>query len=272
MPTEINNPSTSIAGDIPRPQPAGAALIRAVRADDWWEHKLVPILTLFYGTTFLLGAPIAASWQGLALLMLSLIPGAAYVSLINDATDIAEDEAAGKPNRLAGHSRAFIGLALAAAIAAGLGFMWLWRDDPLLLGVYLAAWIAFSLYSLSPFRLKARGVAGLIAEASGALLFPGLLAAILAFRTAGEPVSFLWLASAGAWAFAFGLRGIIWHQLADVENDRAAGVNTFVQVHSARKAAGIAKFLVFPVEIAALGLMLWQLQSIVPIVALLLYG
>src|SRR5687768_1369633 len=154
MPNDTPDRTKPIAGDDPRGQPAGGGLAGTVRAGEWWEYKFVPILTLFYATAFLVGAPIASLWQGLLTLLLSLIPGAAYVSLVNDVTDIEEDAAAGKANRLAGRSRAFIGLALAAAIAGGLAFAWLWRDDPLLLAAYLAAWIAYSLYSLPPVRLK----------------------------------------------------------------------------------------------------------------------
>ena len=272
MPNDTPERTKPIAGDDPRGQPAGGGLAGTVRAGEWWEYKFVPILTLFYATAFLVGAPIASLWQGLLILLLSLIPGAAYVSLVNDATDIEEDAAAGKPNRLAGRSRAFIGLALAASVAGGLAFAWLWRDDSLLLGAYLAAWIAYSLYSLPPVRLKVRGLAGLVADAAGANLFPSLVAIILAFRAAGEPVDMVWLASGGAWAFAFGLRGILWHQLLDAENDRAAAVRTFVQRHSTATGAALGKYLVFPIELAALAAMLWQLQSFAPLVALLPYA
>jgi hypothetical protein len=272
MPNAMPERTKPIAGDDPPRQPGGAGLVRTVRAREWWEYKFVPILTLFYATAFLLDASVASLWRGLGILLLSLIPGAAYVSLVNDATDIGEDEAAGKANRLAGRSRAFIGLALACAIAGGLAFAWLWRDDPLLLGAYLAAWIAYSLYSLPPFRLKARGLAGLVADAAGANLFPSLVAMILAFRAAGAPLDTVWLATAGAWALAFGLRGIIWHQLLDSENDRAAGVRTFVQRHSRATVARIGEYLIFPVEIAALAAMLWQLGSAAPLVALAAYA
>src|SRR5690349_12438602 len=261
-----------LAGDARHGQPRLASAAGAVRAGEWWEYKFVPILTLFYATAFLLDRPIAALWQGLAILLASIIPGAIYVSLINDATDVAEDARAGKPNQLAGRSRRFIALALAAALAGGLAFAWLWRDEPLLLGTYLAAWLAYTLYSVPPFRLKTRGAAGLVADAAGANLFPSLLAVIMAFRAGGVAVDGIWLASAGLWSFAFGLRGILWHQLLDAENDQAAEVRTFVQRRSTRAGAAIGKFLVFPIELIALAAMLWQLGSPAPLIALLAYG
>src|SRR4029077_12941145 len=102
---------------------------------------------------------------------------------------------------------------------------------------YVGVWAAFSLYSIPPFRLKGRAALGLIADASGAHLFPVLVAALLALRARGDGLDPTWVAACGAWAFAFGLRGILWHQLFDIDNDRKAGVHTFAVRHSG-KAAG----------------------------------
>jgi hypothetical protein len=111
-----------------------------------------------------------------------------------------------------------------------------------------------------------------LADASGAHLFPALLAVALAYGQAAVPLDRRWLATAGVWALAYGLRGILWHQLADAENDRAAAVRTFVQRRGTAFAARLGARVVFPLELAGLAALLWQIASPVPLVALALYA
>lgn len=206
-------------------------------------------------------------WLTAITILLSLVPGAAYVSVINDITDGDEDVAAGKPNRMVGRSRGYAATLVAITAGAGLVFCFLWRRDTLLLSFYLAAWLAFSLYSLPPFRWKTRGIFGVLCDASGAHLFPTLVAVTLTFRGADRPVSAPWLLTVGAWAFANGLRGILLHQLVDLEHDRHAGVRTFALRHPSI-AARLGTFVVFPIEVAALIAMLWQMRNAWPVAAL----
>ncbi|HEX8224159.1 MAG TPA: UbiA family prenyltransferase [Allosphingosinicella sp.] len=250
----------------------GIRLALAMRAGEWWEFKIVPILAIFYATSLLAGASILSLAPGLLLLLAALVPGAVYVSVLNDLTDRDEDARAGKANRIAGAPAWLAWVAIAPAVAAGLAIAWYWRGDPLLLGCYLAAWISFTLYSLPPFRLKVRGAAGLAADAAGAQLFPTLVAVLLAFRGVGVPVDPLWLLAAGVWAFAHGLRGILWHQLLDSGADEAAGVRTFVQRVPRARAVALGNYVVWPAELAALTLLLWKLGSAGPLIGLLLYA
>jgi 4-hydroxybenzoate polyprenyltransferase len=243
-----------------------------VRAGEWWEYKLAPIFASFYATALTLQVPVSSLWPAALTILLALVPGAAYVSVINDITDRDEDLAAGKANRLAGRSPAFAAMLVAITAGAGLVFCFLWRRDTLLLSVYLAAWLAFSLYSLPPFRWKTRGILGVLCDASGAHLFPTLVAVLLAFREAGRPASTLWVVSIGVWAFANGIRGILWHQLTDLEHDRHAGVRTFAQRHPPEVAIRLGTFVSFPLEVLALASILWQLRSPWPAAALLVYG
>jgi 4-hydroxybenzoate polyprenyltransferase len=249
----------------------GHDLTESVRAGEWWEYKLAPIFAVFYATALTLGVPVSTLWLQAVTLLLSLVPGAAYVSVINDVTDRADDAAAGKPNRIAGRPRPVVVALVALPIAAGLAFAFLWRGDGLLLSLYLAAWAAFSLYSLPPFRFKTRGILGVLCDAGGAHLFPTLVAVVLACRGANRAVDLRWLAAAGVWAFANGIRGILWHQLSDVENDRSAGVHTFAERHSPRLLVRLGTFVVFPLELAALAALLWRVPSAWPAVALAAY-
>ena len=246
-------------------------LIGLIRADEWWEYKLVPALSTFYATALVLHVAVSSLWAGAVTLLLSIAAAAAYVSVINDVTDRADDLRAGKRNRVADRSRPIVAAVLAATVCAGFIFVWLWQEDVQLLSCYLATWLAFSLYSFPPFRFKKRGVLGLLCDAAGAHLFPALVAVFIACRGAQRAVSGAWVASVAVWALAYGLRGILWHQLTDVENDRAAGVLTFARRHP-RAAPAIGTFVVFPLEIGALAAMLWQIRSPWPPAFLVLYA
>jgi 4-hydroxybenzoate polyprenyltransferase len=229
-------------------------------------------LAVFYATALTLRVPVISLWPAALTILLALVPGAAYVSVINDMTDRHEDLAAGKPNRMAGRSRAYGALLVAITVAAGLVFCFLWRRDTLLLSVYLAAWLAFSLYSLPPFRWKTRGILGVLCDASGAHLFPTLVAVVLTYRQAHRPVDAAWLGVVATWSFVYGLRGILWHQLTDRENDQAASVRTFAQRHPPHVAARVGKFIAFPIELMALAILFLRMESVVPLVFLAVYG
>jgi hypothetical protein len=194
------------------------------------------------------------------------------VSIVNDVADRKDDRAAGKANRIEGRPRVHVAMLLALPIALGAVFAVLWRGDPLLLSLYVAAWLAFSLYSLPPFRLKNRGVAGVLADASGAHLFPTLVAVVLVYRVAGRDLDPAWLVPMGAWAFACGLRGILWHQLVDRENDARAGVMTFAARHRSTLVEKICAFAVFPLELLALGFILVRVDDVFPVITLALYA
>jgi len=210
-------------------------------------------------------------WIGALSLLFAIVPAAIYASVINDVTDLAGDLEAGKRNALAGRSRAMVAALVALAAGAGLLFAWLWRDDAPLLSCSLATWLAFSLYSLPPFRFKERGAAGVVCVAAGEQLFPALVAVFLACRGAQGAASGAWIASVAVWALACGLRGIVWHQLTDVDNDRAAGFRTFARRYP-RAAPVIGTFVVFPLELGALAAMLWQIGSAWPPAFLALYA
>jgi 1,4-dihydroxy-2-naphthoate octaprenyltransferase len=255
-----------------RAQARAVSFARVVRAWQWWDYKLVPIFSIFYATAYTQQISIAMIWPAAVALLLALAPCAAYVSLINDVTDRADDQRAGKANRMADRPVWQMALLLAAPLCVAAVFAILWRDDLPLVVAYLGAWGAFTLYSVPPFRWKRRGILGVVADASGAHLFPALVAALLAYRAAGRPPDWLWLGAVAVWAFGCGLRGIIWHQLYDLGSDQKAAVETFVRRHSRRAAVRLAAYGALPIELAALVALLWRMHSPWPVVLLLFYA
>jgi len=243
-----------------------------VRAAEWWEFKLSPILATAYATAFLLKTSIISLWPQLLVALLALAACAAYVSVVNDLTDFKDDQASGKANRLVGKSRAFVTITLACCLLLGFAVSVYWRPEPLVLSLYLGSWIVFTLYSLPPFRLKTRGVLGLLADASGAHLFPTLLMVLIMNRQLAAPVDLIWLASVAAWSLSFGARGILWHQLSDLRNDEKIGLGTFARRHETVLLHRLGNFIIFPVELMTFFLMLWYAGSRLAIAVLGYYA
>src|SRR4051794_27450806 len=99
------------------------------RAGCWWEHKLSPILATIYATAALLGIPFPALWPVVVIVLLALIVCASYVSILNDLTDAKDDQASEKLSRWTGESRVYPALLLVTCVAAGTGFLIVWRKE-----------------------------------------------------------------------------------------------------------------------------------------------
>ena len=244
-----------MSGDATESPSAGSAngtLLAAARASEWWEYKLVPPLAIAYATCLMVGA---SPWQGavgLIWLIAALVPGGVFVSVLNDLTDRADDAKAGKKNRLSSIGPLPAAVLIVVPLGLGMALAWTWRDDIGLVLTYLAAWVAFLLYSVPPIRLKRRGAAGILCDAIGANVIPALLAVQISARAVGESVSYLWVTAVAIWALMYGLRGILWHQISDVEADRRSETPTFVVRLGVDEVARLARRVLFPLEIAAL--------------------
>jgi hypothetical protein len=202
------------------------------------------------------GVPFVKGALFLAFLLFSIANGAAYVCFINDITDIRQDLLCGKRNRMVGVPRRLRWILPVACLLMGAPFLYVLWPDWLSMILYPMPCIAFSLYSFEPFRLKRRGIWGVLADASGAHLFPSLyILSAMSFYTAGR-VNWLWFGAVAVWSLCYGLRGILWHQFRDRDNDMKAGVNTFASGRDGIRREGR---LIFLVEILALSTMLYEI-------------
>ena len=154
-------------------------LAMVVRAGDWWAYKIAIILATGYATADVLGVSPVSLWQTFLFLLLSLVPLAAFASLINDLSDIAEDRIAGKRNHLDGMSRLRVLGLFAASLIPGIAIAASLRQTPGLVVIYAANWLIFALYSVPPVRLKSRALLGIIAIALGESFLPHLFALFL---------------------------------------------------------------------------------------------
>lgn len=223
-------------------------IFNGIRANQWWHFKV----NIFVTYILLAGLGITShptNQQAFLwfCFLLALLPGATYVSLINDYSDYHHDRLANKISGidLIGKQRSLIFIVV--SLAFGLLFGALLPISIKARFFYAAAYIAFSMYSLPPIRLKNRGILGIVADASGAHLFPilFLFAAIQQHYFDAITATLI-----GINVVCFGLRGILWHQFADKQNDLQAGVKTLVTSYNNSRLKQLA-FLLLILEIAA---------------------
>lgn len=233
-------------------------LIKIIRATDWWEYKFPPILIVPYFILSHTTLSLLSAIYIVFFIICALIVGAIYVSILNDITDIEEDRAAGKKNSMAKYSKTKQLLILSIPIVVALVFCWFLRDNTFALAFYLLSYLSFTLYSLPPFRLKKRGVLGLIADASGSQMLPTLFAVAFTSYHSQHQLSIIEIVAVAIWSLCFGLRGIFWHQFHDLENDVRSGLFTIVQ-RMGRNSIRITGGILITVEIAAF---LWLMHTL----------
>ena len=136
--------------------------------------------------------------------------------------------------------------------------------------LYALPWISFSLYSFNPVRLKRRGVWGLFADACGSHLFISLLFVSSVSYVAGQQVDWIWFTSIGVWAFFYGLRGILWHQFYDRDNDLKINLKTYatkVNPNSFRR----KEMMLLAVEMLALAVVFYRMAEWLPVLFFVIY-
>lgn len=235
------------------------SLLKFGRISEWWEFKLVPALMISYATSIHLEASPWASAGSLVLLLLALLPGGIFVSVLNDLTDLADDTAAAKTNCQEGKNPTIPILIIVLSLTAGVILLWVWRNEPQLMSIYFLGWIAFTFYSLPPFRLKTVGLPGILCDAIGAHFVPAMLAAFLVANSLARDLDIFWLFAVGSWSFFYGLRGILWHQIGDFDADRLSKTRTFVARYGPKVALRGGKWIFFPLEMFALSAIIWQI-------------
>lgn len=246
-----------------------ARFFAPMRSDTWWNFKTPIFLGVAYLSALVGNVPFATAWPAFVGCVLALIPLASFVCVINDITDERADRAAGKSNRMAGRSTIFKVFWLAACLVSGAAAAWFsFRNNEPALLLYAANWLAFVFYSLPPIRLKERGFAGVLADALGGTVLPVLWWVLLA-----NPVSSaLFLAVAGTWSLAFGLRGILYHQTVDIALDQSSGVETFAVRVGLPKLRRLVVGVIFPAELLTLASLLWMSGSAFAVPILSVYG
>ncbi len=212
---------------------------------------MVPLLAISYATMQVAQVPLEKIIFKLIFSLVAVVIGAIYVSVINDLTDIEEDKVADKTNRLSSVAPINRVLIVICCLSAGVACGFFIYPDHLSLFYYLMAWVVFTLYSVPPFRLKKRGVWGLLCDAMGAHLFPTLFIVSFLTESSQSTVSIWWYCAVGVWSLAYGLRGILWHQFYDRRNDLKSGTTTFASSRDPERFKP-QESIIFMVEMLAL--------------------
>lgn len=195
-----------------------ASWARLARWPDWSTSKLP-----FLGAAALLLAPRETRALQVLAILGTILCWAAFGYGINDVADRASDLRAGKPNRATSVSRTGRALFLALTASVSFGLSLFWGSDFVAPALILGGLLLACAYSLPPFRLKERGVMGLVAGATSQWVLPVLAISAGQLRGWGRPAA-LCIALLG---LAIGLRWMAVHQLQDAAADRRAGVHTF---------------------------------------------
>jgi hypothetical protein len=252
--------------------------MKFLRANLWW-NAIVPQTLAWVYFSMLMAVPVnsvnQAVGNGLNSIInpfiflpyfATLILVSTFGYLFNDFCDVESDARAGKRNVFAKAHTTLAFLSVTGVLCLG-GTVWffmlnhfnypvqLWPATALLgLQIFLLV-----LYSAKPFRLKERGIWGVIADALYGHLNPALITLFtfnthLFFRASGwlgaSVLEFLLVVSL-LW-FVKGIRNILLHQLEDRRSDRKAQVHTYVTEHSALAIVNFLNRILIPVELALL--------------------
>lgn len=168
--------------------------------------------------------------------------------LTNDIADSEMDAIAGKQNMVHGLSfyKKLI-LALASATAGTL-IIGCWAQKTTIFVVLEI--VLLLLYSFPPFRLKERGIWGVLTDAVYAYVMPSII--LLVFANSLSKVDRFYLVFIPLFSFLLGVKNILDHQIADIDLDRLSRTKTF-----ATEFTFISSRLILPLAFASV--LIWFL-------------
>jgi len=231
---------------------AASGLRTLVRAPLWWSAKLLPLVAAAELAALTARVDAGEGVPRLLAMLVSAVSVAAAAHVVNDLADLRSDRVAGRPSHTSTTSVPTRVVVLLAC-AAGAVTPWLIVSlDPVAGAILVALVVLSGIYSLPPIRLKARGGAGVLADALVAHSLPTAFA-FVQLGAAGTRTAMWWVAfcCAMVWATAFGVRSIVVHQVLDHRGDLDAGVSTFVVTRGVPRAVRLGRDAV-ALEVAGL--------------------
>lgn len=220
---------------------------KRLRLSNPWNYKVPFLITIPYLVFFIsenkLEWPVL--YIGVSLMVIIGVAGIGY--LTNDLGDKQKDKLQGKYNvteHLGRLSIAGLFFIFFFLMLAPWWFLPFNRNSGLLLVIEV---LLFFLYAFSPFRLKERGLLGIVADALYAHALPAGLAAYTFYLLIGgkEVVFYFFIGVLLSWQFTLGLRNILFHQIQDFENDRMTNTETYVTKTGINKSESIVKIVLY---------------------------
>lgn len=187
-------------------------------------------------------------WYIFISILLSMgIAGMGYV--LNDYHDYHDDIKNGKQNLFINFSKATSILLVACFLFLSVFPWFILPFDRFSLLFISLEFILFIVYALPPFRLKERGLAGVVTDALYAQVVPCVLAVYTYSKIVSHiSVTVLFLLLYVVWLILMGIRNILNHQIEDYDNDMNSQTQTFVTAHSVHKSKTWVMHLIVPFE------------------------
>jgi len=249
-------------------------IFRIIRSNNWWDFKIPPLLFITYLLILYQRLELEQALLSIVVVLFSISSAASFGHIVNDIFDIEEDQKKRKPNAMAElhawQRAAFLILFVVTGFIT-LIFAEVDRVAIILLGTI---YVISILYSVPPFRLKERGVWGVLADATAAHALPTLLVITImgVVPSPGILQEKGLVLSALIWQFSVGLRGILIHQQQDLDSDVEAGTLTFARGTNHRVRRNLVRFFIFPIEMAGLIGMSWIAYDFAPILIWIIVG
>lgn len=220
-------------------------------------HKLSLIFAILYLVALQLNLPADLLFKYLLLSIVVVLGIGGIGYLINDYTDIEEDNLANKWNIFTKlKPKQLVPISILLVLCAIVPWFY-FPFTEISLAFLVIEFLLFALYSFPPFRLKEKGLAGIILDALYAQVVP-IAFAVYTFsllddnRFELQPFYFLVL----TWTFLLGFRNILKHQLDDFELDKLSKVKTFVQGKSPLLLKRTILQFIVPIEVILFAAML----------------
>lgn len=225
-------------------------LTKKLRLSNPWNYKVPLLISFPYFLVFNGNLSHETFFYSIIAAFTTCIGFLGIGYLNNDLSDREQDKRAEKNNALFGKSNLQITLLyFTFALLAFLPWRFLPFDEVsiLLIGVEL---LLFILYSFQPFRLKERGIWGLITDSLYAHVLPAILASWTFYLLIDKAYPyFSWfILSLGIWQFVSGFRNILSHQIKDYKNDLNSNTKTWVNKIGLERASTILKKIALPLE------------------------
>ena len=226
-------------------------IFKKLRLSNPWNYKAPFLIAVPYLIIAITKPPFDCAILSIMASLVTILGIAGFGYFINDLTDIEKDNLIGKENavsKLPDTKRLMLLLILLIMAITPWFYLPLnWLNTSLLFFEFLL----FVIYSFPPFRLKERGVAGVITDALYAHTNPAVLAAITFLMITNTDIFSIsnLLITLASWQFVVGIRNIILHQLKDYENDQQSDTKTFVRNLGRNRSETWLKYLIIPLEV-----------------------
>jgi len=235
---------------MPSIQAHARRLTEEIRSVLWWNHLVSPLAGILYSLWWFGVDHLQQPVQTILLFSCSLFGTASFGYWLNDLTDQSLDQRVGKSNATLRYSTS-VNLTIAGFLLLVGAWPWYYLVQ-YSVGFYawLGVFITLLLYSVPPFRLKERGLAGVLCDAGYGHLLPVwiVLGIFASPEITASPDWTVWAFLGSLLLLIKGLRNICLHQLEDRHRDRKAGVQTFVLRWGPKRTASLISWLFLPME------------------------